>query len=556
MNPDEQGDDPLEALKRLKAQPPSDPLEQLKALKTQPPQQGHDYHAEFQSGALAKRMAGANARDTASAEELDDTSAGPLRAAGQALAATGANIAQGIPGMERAQAAIGTIGTGDTYGQSLDRLRKTTGKIQGPLRTAERIAGSIPLMAVPGARALSPVAGGALLGGADQALSADEMSGGERAARTAGGAAFGAATGKLGEAVLTGGRMLLTKNPAANLLMQQAKRAESAKAMYDAALKSGQGKAITPEIQSFLADPEITPIIEQLQATSHRGVAAESPEMLDAIYKTLSDQAKLIKKGMSVSDPSRPNTGRFRGEFVNSMKNKLLSAMEKPSTITTTKEVPALETARSPNPSVPDAIDAFRARSGEAARRAQGGAQPNKNPFSSQASAETQAQRSAREMLERQSAEKIVSPSLSGAPQPHTITEETHLPAVMPTYRHAVEDYAKRSGEIEATQRGYDALRGGLSKRLPSSKNLTTKTPEGLTEWAKSITPAQKEAAQSGVLGGVKLAVKATPFTEGRRALLKAPSIGRSIGSRSQAMSDLLAKLGLVAANAAHLPQD
>lgn len=118
----------------------------------------------------------------------------------RALAATGANIAQGIPGMERAQALIGTIGTGDSYDTSLKRLRSFTGALPNGLRQAEKIAGGVSLLGIPGASALSAPVAGAIVGGADQALSADHMSGAERAARTAAGSGIGALLPK----VLTG----------------------------------------------------------------------------------------------------------------------------------------------------------------------------------------------------------------------------------------------------------------------------------------------------------------------------------------------------------------
>lgn len=165
---------------------------------TQP--DGHDYHAEFKSGALAKRTARLNANDRGAAE---DEAVSIPRALLHAVLATGANVAEGIPGMERAQAAIGAGAShvlGDaplSYDESLANLRSLTGKLPEALKTGERMGGAIGLLAIPGATA-APALTGAVLGGADQALSADPMSASSRVLRTAGGAAMGAALPAVG----------------------------------------------------------------------------------------------------------------------------------------------------------------------------------------------------------------------------------------------------------------------------------------------------------------------------------------------------------------------
>lgn len=420
---------------------------------------GHDYHAEFKSGALEKRMQGANDRDMASATDPDQEAVSGPMALVHSAAATGANLAQGIPGMEAVQAGARKLIRRQPYGEALSDIRGSVNKIQAPLRAGERIAGALPLTKFLPA---NPVTAGAVLGGADAALSADpDKDLEDRAGGAAMGAVAGAATGKAAEFLGTGTRTLLAKNPATNLLQRQAARAASAKQLYGAALKEGQGKTGTAAVQKFLAEPDIAEMVSELKQTRpFQQTPEDSPEMLDAVYKTLSDRAAGAKRGLDAVTPSRPNIGRFRLKDTRAAQNDLLDA-------------------------------------------ASGGAS---------------------------------------------------MPGPMPTYRTAVQDYADRSGGIDAVRRGYDAVRTGIKKTLPTAKNLTRTTPEAAEEWGTGITPQNADDAAQGVLGATKMAVKSAPLTEGRRAILKAPSIMRKIGAPSQSMADLLTRLGLVGANAARQP--
>lgn len=287
----------------------------------------HDYHAEYASGALQKRMQGANARDAANAADPDATSVGGPAAFGHSLAATGANVAQGIPGMEAVQAGARSLVRRQPYREALGDIRGQTEKIPGALRVGERIAGSLPLLGVlPGSAAAS----GALIGGAEQALSADPDRGlVNRAVTGTLGAAGGAALGKGAEMAMTAGRAALPSlNPATRLLQMQADRAGSAQKLYAAAMSEGQGHTATPAIKQFLAEPDIAEIVGELQQTRpFQSVAHDSPEMLDAVYKTLSDRAQVVKKGLSSVNPSRPNIGRFTGKDIAMAKSDALDAM-------------------------------------------------------------------------------------------------------------------------------------------------------------------------------------------------------------------------------------
>lgn len=421
-----------------------------------------DLHAEYRSGRLAKRLQreNTNEREATEAEQVSLP-----RAFAQSAAATGANLAQGIPGMEAAQAYIMSKTERVPYRDALGTLRGETNKIPTALKYGERIAGALPLASIlPG----SAVASGAIVGGADQALSADpDMSLTERGFRTVAGAAGGAVLGKVTDAATTGLKAAFTRNPASTLLARQAERAASARKLYGAALQEGRNNGTSTEVQAFVKEPMIADIVDGLRQTDEfANTAADAPEMLDAIYKTLSDQAGKAKRGLDALTPAAANQGRFRLSDIRGKQQRLLGTMEAPT-----------------------------------------------------------------------------SSSVSGS---------------MPSYPKAVQDFAQRTREIEAIQKGYDALRGSLSDNLPTAKNLTRKTPEAFAEWAAKATPEEVQAAREGVLGATKMAIKpkVNPFGLfglGRPAG-KASSLLRDANTPSQAYLEVLQNLGLLTAGNASSP--
>jgi hypothetical protein len=311
-------EDPLVALKRLKTQAAPvdvDPLEQLKAMRHDP----NKIHEDFKSGALQRRNARLNQNDADMVEaETPDL----------ASLATGAvtNAAQGIPGMEMAQAGARSLVRKQPYREALNDIRGTTGQIPKVLRVGQRVLGAVPLAAVlPG----SALASGAIIGGAEGALGADpDQSLATRAAGGVIGAGVGAVAGKGTELLSTGARVL-SATPAAQRLQQMlTDRAKSATPLFNKALSEGVGKTGTPAIKSFLNEPDVAEIVTELQSTrKFANTAADAPEMLDAVYKVLSDRGAQLKKGLESVSPTKPNIGRFRAEDVREAKDQALHAM-------------------------------------------------------------------------------------------------------------------------------------------------------------------------------------------------------------------------------------
>jgi len=472
-------------------------------------------------------MADENARDAADAAK-DEPS--PLGKIGETIATHAANIAQGIPGMEAAEASVRSLVRRQPYREALSDIRAATGQIPTAVRVGERVGGAIPLTALLPS---NPAIAGALLGGADQALDADPMSAGARAGRTALGAAGGAVLGRTGEKLVTAGKALLPKalggtlTPEANILSRQAARAKSAKVLYDAAAQEGRQREATQAVQAFLQEPEIATRIQALQQLEgFKGVAPDDPKMINALYQSLSDEAKQIGKGLAAVDPSKPNTGRFRGENVSKLKDRLLTALETPGT----KEIPAqtfetnITTAQSPHPTLREALANFEEQKAAVARRSAG----------------TVAQQKAREGLERHAAESSVG-RLAGAPGPRSVTipaTQVETPPMMPSYRQAVEDYAQHSAGIQNVGRGMTALQRATKPSRPTFRQILKNdatTPMTLAEWAKGATPQQLQAVREGVYGDLKNAFKepGKTFAPGRRAATEASTLLRQLDPSS-----------------------
>jgi hypothetical protein len=287
----------------------------------------HDYHAEFKSGALQKRMQAANARDVQSATEEDNAQPGYV----DRLATHVLNTGQGIPGVEAVEAGAGALGSKLTrhpmsYGQSLAQLRENTGNIGGVVSAGEKMVGGLATMPFLPA---SPLKAGAVIGAADQALSADPESDlTSRAWRTAGGAAAGAAVGKGLESAVTLGRAVRAPMSEAVIALRERLRDKAAQLGYSKALTEGVGRTNTPQIRAWLAQPDVAEIHQNLlQNREFQGMAPTDPRVLDAVYKVHSDIAQQVERGLDAATPNRPNLGRYTKRNLDLAKAEGLDAM-------------------------------------------------------------------------------------------------------------------------------------------------------------------------------------------------------------------------------------
>lgn len=268
---------------------------------------------------------------------------GDLEATAPAAAANVLSTAQAIPGMEAIEAGAGVAGSylpGNkplNYQQSLAALRSQTDAIPGPIKYGERMAASIPLMALKPFQGMSAAKAGASLGAADQALSADPISSmsdlGTRAERTAAGGVAGAVAGKALDLGQTGLKMLRAPNASQELLGRIAQRKAASNANFSGALAEGADKATPEEITQFLQERDIQPIVTRLQQTRQYGAMAPSdPRFLDRIYKEMSDVGLRAGKTVDAAGANVNSAGVTKGE-IRLGKEQLLSGMEAPSSV-------------------------------------------------------------------------------------------------------------------------------------------------------------------------------------------------------------------------------
>ncbi len=535
-------DDLDQALAKIRAQQAADPDAALSALRAKP-----------RLGLPKVPAAAADATRTAMTPTPNP--AGTLQpkiasgnVGGGSPAAHALNIGQGIIpiGGRFLEAGMGEVGshvipgaTPMTYRESLNQLDNMTGEIDPGLAMAEQFGGGVASLAGSAGKKImglaAPKVVGAVLGAGSQAADADpDEPMWKRALKTVAGGVIGYGGGKVLDEGMTGARVLASPNSEANILERQAARAQSAKQLYAAAKTEGEVNGATQAVRDFVAEPDIADRIARLQQLdAYRNTPAESPEMLDALYKNLSDDAKSIGKGLQAADPRKINTGQAALQDVTGKKQRLLGAMSTPG-----EAVPSITTAQY-TPSLREALSDFDAAKGAAAQRSEG----------------TPAQQLAREALERHSAERVVSPPLTGAPP----TVET--PAMMPSYADAVQDYAKRTGDINAVRRGATQLNERLGTSMPSAAKLGTPqstTPTAFKQWLqpRAGETAQDladraDAAMEGILGQTRFAFGKE---KGMEALRRAGGVMRGAPSPSQALYDLIQRSTLAGANSLTKP--
>jgi hypothetical protein len=355
---------------------------------------------------------------------------------------------------------------------------------------APAIAGSVSRVAAPVVgKVLGKAAGLAAAGGAEgAAFNPDDPAAGALAggamSTAIGGATAGAVRGKerLGEI----GSIRRQVNAATpldeNVVERNAATAAADAANYGRAdAEAAAVGGTTAPLRAALEHPLIAPLVEKFRKTV-AGANATDAAAADAASKLLTKKRRGLQKKSNVDFDE--DAELQIGDITDALK-QLRSAMAAPSVETTT--LPPMETAQSPNPPLRDAINAFHDAKGIAARRAEG----------------TVDQRMARTALERHDAENVVSPPLTGAPEPRTI--ETDVPGAMPSRPMADAEHARMLGERTAFNEGAKAavriMRG--SRIAPEKLDM-----QGEAALIKRIgdeySPGQAAAFKEGLLGGAQ----------------------------------------------------
>lgn len=508
---------------------------------------------------------------------------GDSEAAREALLAMPLLAAQAIPGAERFEALAGQLGSQFTdrplsYQESRDALRSVTDPIPTPIKMAVQVPGMLKTAAL---LPFTPAKAGMAIGAADQLLSADDMTPGQRGRRTLVGVGVGGAMGRVADVGQVGARTLRAPNTAKTLARLDEARAASSGPLYDKALKTEGAAAVasggfaTPKVQALFKRPEVAEIAAGLkQLDEFQNVALESPAMLDAVYKVLSDRKGQLARQLDAVTVGRPNLGRFDKRSVEATQRAILDAMESPGVMTrpaitmdvpgtsvTTParhlDVPGVETAPSPRPSLREAIADFENKKSVAMQRNEG----------------TYDQRRLREILERRGAEAS-RPRLSGEPlgprrveiAPEATIETSPMrvelvpaesyfaTAPMPSYRSAVEDFAKGSARVRAAERGHDAIRSRLNRNLPMAKSLKKTSPESFEDFIGRLnTPEERAAAELGVLGATRSAFGQSVRKSGIPAVTEASRLLRIAKSPHQKAVDRALR-ALLLGTAAEVP--
>ena len=462
--------------------------------------------------------------------------------AGDKLARGGRNLLEMLAEAADGPAAVGTASAPAAQRSALEMLDPAG---QAAVRSIFERMGSGADEALPKARAAFGNIRGAGL--ADDAMGADVLPGGGRELRRAANISpageemartrlgeRGAQVGVRARRALTEATGLPEQTTSAGVDDLVAQRAAKAKPLYDAAMEEGRGKVATPQLRAFLQEPPIQRAIGLLRGLDEfRGVADDSPEMLDAVYKVLSDRHATIKASQLV-DPE--NLGRFQQRDLESAKTRFLNALSEPGVVDVPVAPPSV--AQSPAPSLRDAIEAHRTRLGQSVTRREG----------------TVAQQSAREALERRSA-SLDAGGTTGNPTVGTIREE--VPAVMPSYRAAVTQFAEDSQLKNAYESGVDLfnkpvgdIRSAMAAMKPDEAELFKRGVfDALIE--KRVNPISPNPDLGDVARQSKLAGQATVNTQAAADRIRAVfgedeyqrllNVARAEGRFTQTANDALA---------------
>jgi hypothetical protein len=280
----------------------------------------HDFHAEFKSGKLAKRMARENAND-ADAADAATPSYGAQVAGGLA------SLAKDIPGAEAVQAGARALVRGQSYRDALNDIRGAENDAPTAVRRLNRVAGAtVAAAAMPST--LAPARAAAAYGAAQGALQANPNAGlKDRATDAAIGGVVGGAVGKLGDAVTNALRAKFAPSLAKNMLQRRAAMRSADTFNYDKAASEGWVNGGTSaDVQNALNHPTVAPFAERIR-TSPEWQGADDATVLREAYKLLSDRQSALGKGLATTDDIANGT-RLNAEEVTAAKKVMQNAAD------------------------------------------------------------------------------------------------------------------------------------------------------------------------------------------------------------------------------------
>lgn len=507
-----QDDDPVAAYKKKYGGAPptsadsADPVAQYRArygnagpqdttlnLNTAMTPSGHDFHAEYRSGALANRM------------EAENEAEKPASNWQQALGGVAA-LGHRIPAVEAAQAGLRSIYRtagnklglpveAESYPEAYQNIRKAEGStptlhtpwylpdvstagvnsvIGGTVAGAAmpnrvpQAAENIPVIgkSVAG-KLISPAKQAAIYGAAEGAAQANPDAGiGTRAKDTAIGAVTGAVTGKAADAATNLARSAITPTLGNQALSRKAAMSAADRLNYGAAeSEAAAGGGSSPAVRDALNHPQVKPLADDIRASfSMQGKPTDDASVLMQVHRELSQNERALIDRAANAPTARPLTAREQGD-VHAVKQMLRRAAASPST----KPPLTLDVA-------PDG-PAFQLRG----------------------------------------TSDVVKPGVTVSTPGMRIqtAPAENVPPLMPSFPRAVAEHARMQGETSAFENGADATQRLLGQTSVAGKKLTKKSAEAFGADVSKMTPGEAEAALNGVLGRTK------EFTTGTKNPLK-----------------------------------
>jgi hypothetical protein len=230
--------------------------------------------------------------------------------AAKGAAALTLSAAQGFPGVRAFEAAAGSLGSKFTdnpmsFRESRDMLDEETNKIPREIRAVAQLAAGGAASRLPGIARLSPAKAGAAFGGADQALSADDMSLERRLLGTGAGLAVGGGAGKTLDALVTGGRAVAASTPGANVANRQSAMRAADKVNYGnaaaegtAAAQSGVAGPASPmgTITKVLESPDIKPFADIVRSSRQFAGKDEGAVLMETFRQMSKQQVGLARQ--------------------------------------------------------------------------------------------------------------------------------------------------------------------------------------------------------------------------------------------------------------------
>lgn len=289
---------------------------------------------------------------------------------------------------------------------------------------------------------------------------------------------------------------------------------------YERSLGLAAGREVTPAIRDVLSDPYMAPHIAAIrQLPQMQGVATTDPAFLHALYKRLSDIEGGAMTGLESVEARNPNTKAETQDAARTLKDRLLGAMEtageKPPI---TFEVP--EATHTVEPQITPGREPQRGPvlAGTAGRAMGDQAQVSVGPNGAATVVSPRdVQGPAGPAFQLRAQPDVVRPGIvAQTPAMRIQTAPAQaVPAYMPEYRGAVDQAHEGFTQLDALQKGYEAL--------PALAKTTQMTPQQVEDFSlpslRSFLEGKSPESVNQLRTGIQASNNANKLVGWRRIL-------------------------------------